>query len=211
MIPCLIWPLSVSWHHHNGLGTQNTNLHIMTSAYLWKIDCISVNIDQFSSKFRYVVAKTILYQLQSPKWKHHGVFLRLKEACQFFTFCVKISMGQGHISKLAFIICVLSPIGRWISLHVMKLYEYCFSETYLSSISLILALFCLKFELTSPPILVPNKYYMSSFSYFDPLFCVQDNLKMAQSNILKFNTHMYRHIEQNTANFSTLTLTDDVI
>ena len=52
-------------HHHNGLGTQNTNLHIMTSAYLWKIDCISVNIDQFSSKFRYVVAKTILYKLNN--------------------------------------------------------------------------------------------------------------------------------------------------
>ena len=62
MIPCLIWPLSVSLHHHNGLGTQNTNLHIMTSASLCKIDCISVNIDQFSSKFRYVVAKTILYK-----------------------------------------------------------------------------------------------------------------------------------------------------
>ena len=28
----------------NGLGTQNTNLHIMTSAYSWKIDGISVNI-----------------------------------------------------------------------------------------------------------------------------------------------------------------------
>ena len=75
MIPCLIWPLGVSWHHHNGLGTQNTNLHIMTSAYLWKIDCISVNIDRFSSKFRYVVAKTILYQLSKNHfsfwWRHH--------------------------------------------------------------------------------------------------------------------------------------------
>ena len=30
--------------------------------YLCKIDCISVNIDQFSSKFRYVVAMTILYK-----------------------------------------------------------------------------------------------------------------------------------------------------
>ena len=76
MIPCLIWPLSVSWHHHNDLGTQNTNLHIMTSAYLCKIDCISVNIDQFSSKFRYVVAKTILYKRGNNHfsfwWRHHS-------------------------------------------------------------------------------------------------------------------------------------------
>ena len=76
MISCLIWPLNVSWHHHNGLGTQNTNLHIMKSAYLCKIDCISVNIDRFSSKFRYVVAKTILYQLTFHQfsfwWRHHS-------------------------------------------------------------------------------------------------------------------------------------------
>ena len=39
-------------------------------------------------------------------------------------------------------------------------------------------------------------YLFIYFSYFDPLFCVQDNLKMAQSNILKFNTHMYRHIHK---------------
>ena len=60
----------------NGLGTQNTNLHIMTSAFLWKIDCISVNIDWFSSKFRYVVAKTILYKLSNHHfsfwWCHHS-------------------------------------------------------------------------------------------------------------------------------------------
>ena len=36
----------------------------MTSAYLCKIDCISVNIDRFSSKFRYVVAKAILYKFK---------------------------------------------------------------------------------------------------------------------------------------------------
>ena len=76
MISCLNWPLSVSWHHHNGLGTQNTNLHIMTSAYLCKINCISVNIDQFSSKFRYVVAKTILYKRSdnyfSFWWRYHS-------------------------------------------------------------------------------------------------------------------------------------------
>ena len=92
MISCLIWPSINSWRHHNGLRTQNFNLHIMTLADFWKIDCISVNIDRFSSKFWYVLAKTILYRCIIHKfsfwWKHHGVFLRLKEACQFFTFCV---------------------------------------------------------------------------------------------------------------------------
>ena len=93
MISCLIWPSINSWRHHNGLRTQNFNLHIMTSAYFWKIDCISVNIDQFSSKFWYVLAETILYKCSQDDnfsfWqRHHGVFLRLKEACQFFTFCV---------------------------------------------------------------------------------------------------------------------------
>ena len=37
MISCLIWPLSIFWHNHIDLGTQNTNLHIMTSAYLRKM------------------------------------------------------------------------------------------------------------------------------------------------------------------------------
>ena len=100
MISCLIWPSINSWRHHNGLQTQNFNLHIMTSAYLWKIDCISVNIDRFSSKFWYVLAETILYKFAYyhifHDWFHFDWFskaswriiLRLKEACQFFTFCV---------------------------------------------------------------------------------------------------------------------------
>ena len=92
MISCLIWPSINSWRHHNGLRTQNFNFYIMTSSYFWKIDCISVNIDQFSSKFWHVLAETILYRCSLHKFsfwrKHHGVFLRLKEACQFFTFCV---------------------------------------------------------------------------------------------------------------------------
>ena len=92
MISCLICPSIDSWRHHNGLRTQNFNLHIMTSSYFWKIDCISVNIDQFSSTFWYVLAETILYRCSHHKFsfwrKHHGVFLRLREACQLFTFCV---------------------------------------------------------------------------------------------------------------------------
>ena len=92
MISCLIWPSINSWRHHNGLRTQNFNLHILTSAYFWKIDCISVNVDRFSSKFWYVLAETIFYKCSQHEFsfwrKHHGVFLRLKEACQFFPFCV---------------------------------------------------------------------------------------------------------------------------
>ena len=93
MISCLIWPSINSWRHHNGLLTQNAQFaSIMTSADLWKIDCISVNVDQFSFKFWYVLAETILYKCSRHDisfWqRNHGVFLRLKEACQFFTFCV---------------------------------------------------------------------------------------------------------------------------
>ena len=47
----------------------------MTSAYLCKIDCISVKIDQFSSKFRYVVAKTILYKLSLITIFHFDDFI----------------------------------------------------------------------------------------------------------------------------------------
>ena len=32
-------------------------------------------------------------------------------------------------------------------------------------------------------------FSLEFFSYFDPLFCEQDNLKMTQSNALKFGTH----------------------
>ena len=100
MIPCLIWPLSVSWHHHNGLGTQNTNLHIMKSAYLCKIDCISVYIDRFSSKFRYVVAKIILY-------KFNIIIFHFDDVIR-----VKISI-KGHISEISEVACY--AYGRWIS------------------------------------------------------------------------------------------------
>ena len=54
-IKCIVTSSQWPWN-------SNSNLHIMTSAYLCKIECISVNIDQFSSKFRYVVAKTIFYK-----------------------------------------------------------------------------------------------------------------------------------------------------
>ena len=127
MISCLIWPSINSWRHHNGLRTQNLNLHIMTSAYFWKIDCISVNIDWFSFKFWYVLAETIFYKCSVHNFsfwqRHHGVFLRLKEACQFFTFCV-YSLWDMTFSQ------------NWI-LHFLS---------FASNISVVLALFSLSFE-----------------------------------------------------------------
>ena len=58
------------------LELKNTNLHIMKSAYLCKIDYISVYIDQFSSKFRYVVPKIILYKFNNNHfsfwWRHQS-------------------------------------------------------------------------------------------------------------------------------------------
>ena len=63
MISCLIWPLSIFLHNHIDLRTQNTNLHIMTSTIFTENDCISANIDQFSSKFCCVVAETILHKI----------------------------------------------------------------------------------------------------------------------------------------------------
>ena len=126
MISCLIWPSINSWRHHNGLRTQNFNLHIMTSAYFWKIDCISVNIDRFSSKFWYDLPETILYkgsQHNISFWqRHHGVFLRLKVACQFFTFCV-YSLWDMTFFKTGFYIL-----------------------SFASNISVVLAVFSLSFE-----------------------------------------------------------------
>ena len=104
MISCLIWSSINSWRHHNGLQTQNFNLHIMTSAYFWKIDCISVNIDQFSFKFWYVLAETICYKYSAHNFsfwqRYQGVFLRLKEACQFFHILRVFSTGHDFFSKL---------------------------------------------------------------------------------------------------------------
>ena len=86
----------ISWRHHNGLGTQKS-LHIMTSSYVWQIDCISVNIDRFSSKLWYVVAETILYKISalffilmtSSWWK-----FQLKATCHNFLHLRVISMGR---------------------------------------------------------------------------------------------------------------------
>ena len=104
MISCLIWSSINSWRHHNGLQTQNLNLHIMTSAYFWKIDCISVNINQFSFKFWYVLAETIFYKctihnflfLTKVSWR----IFAIKGGMSIFHILRVFSMGHDFFSKL---------------------------------------------------------------------------------------------------------------
>ena len=171
MIPCLIWPLSVSWHHHNGLGSQNTNLHIMKSAYLCKIDCISVYIDQFSLNFRYVVAKIILYKFNynhfSFWWRHQSEIFRLKVSCQkWHNLRVMTIEGEFRSRNESTWYCFL---------RIFKHYLAYFCSILFSNISWPAHLYLFQ---TSIICLV-------YFSYFEPLFCEQDHLKMVQSNICK--------------------------
>ena len=104
MISCLIWPSINSWRHHNGLRTQNFNLHIMTLSYFWKIDCISVNIDQFSSKFWYVLAETYSLQMQYPRifilTKTSWRIFAIKGGMSIFHILRVFSMGHDFFSKL---------------------------------------------------------------------------------------------------------------
>ena len=94
-----------SWHHHNGLGTQNFEfsyydviIYMENWLYLCKM------LIQFSFKFWYVLPENILYKCSYHDisfWqRHHGVFLRLKEACQFFTLCVYSLWDMTFFSKL---------------------------------------------------------------------------------------------------------------
>ena len=115
MISCLIWPSINSWRHHNGLRTQNFNLHIMTSADFWKIDCISVNIDQFSFKFWYVLPGNILY-----KCSYHDHFIltmaswrifAIKGGMSIFHILRVFSMGHDFFSKLDSTSCLLRAIS----------------------------------------------------------------------------------------------------
>ena len=126
IVSCLILTLN-SWRHHNGLQTQNSNLHIFTSAYFWKIDCISVNIDWFSSKFWYVLAETIFYKCsyydpsfwQKASWR---IFAN-KRRHVFFTFF-------SHFA------CIL--YGTWLFLKT-RFYIPLFREQYLRRFSFVYA------------------------------------------------------------------------
>ena len=155
MIPCLIWPLSVSWHHHNGLGTC-IYLHIMTSAYLCNIDCISVNIDRFSSKFRYGVAETILYKVG----QHHFSF--------WCFIIVKITI-KGHISEISYVACY--AYGKWISFtslhqwHCFLAVSRLFLLYFVSNFSWPAHLYLFKTSI------MYSLFIIIYFSYFDPLFC----------------------------------------
>ena len=103
MISCLIWSSINSWRHHNGLQTQNFNLHIMTSAYFWKIDCISVNINCFSFKFWYVLAETIFYKCNSQflfLTKVSWCIFAIKGGMSIFHILRVFSMGHDFFSKL---------------------------------------------------------------------------------------------------------------
>ena len=179
MISCLIWPSINSWRHHNGLRTQNSNLHIMTSAYFWKLDCIFVKIDRFSSKFWYVLVETILYKSSFHNFsfwqRHHGVFLRLKEACQFFTFCVYSLWDMTFSQKLDSTFPSFASNIYVVLASFTLNFEYVVAETksYLKCTLHFVSIFCW----ISPPILVPNKYYKSSsicnqsYECCDDIFC----------------------------------------
>ena len=101
------YELSTSWRHHNGLGTKKTNLHIMTSANLWKIECIFINIDCFSPNFWYVVFEPIFYtkgaiDFSFQQW-HHGPFCRVKRHANF----ARILYGRWIFLESSFYIPVL--------------------------------------------------------------------------------------------------------
>ena len=129
------------WHSlwKTFLMASEMNLHIMTSADFWKTDCISVNIDQFSSKLWYVLAETILHRCNL----HHGVFLRLKEACQFYSFCVYSLRDMIYFSKL----------------------DSTF-PSYTSNISVVLASFSLSFEYV---VAEPISYHKYAIYFFDQI------------------------------------------
>ena len=96
---------------------------------------------------------------------------------------------------------------KWHNLHVMPIegdfnsrYEstwYCFFKNFKAVSRLFLLDFVSNFSWPAHLYLFQTSIIcLVYFSYFDPLFCVQDNLKMAQSNILKIKTHMYRHMHK---------------
>ena len=51
MISCLIWPLSIFLHNHIDLGNSKSKFAYYDVNKFTENDCISANIDQFSSKF----------------------------------------------------------------------------------------------------------------------------------------------------------------
>ena len=133
MISCLIWPSINSWRHHNCLQTQNFNLHIMTSAYFWKIYCISVNMDQFSFKFWYVLAETIFYKCSSSQFfiltKASWRIFAIKGGMSIFHILRVFSMGHDFFSKLdSTLLSFASEISVVLALFSLS-FEYVVAET----------------------------------------------------------------------------------
>ena len=73
MNTCMILADRMSWRHHIGIWTikkkkkkkKKKKNHWWRHDFLRSIEVISLNGDQFSPKFWYVVAKTILYEKNS--------------------------------------------------------------------------------------------------------------------------------------------------
>ena len=133
MISCLIWPSINSWRHHNGLRTQNFNLHIMTSAYFWKIDCISVDINQFSFTFWYVLAETIFYKCSVPQFfiltKASWRIFAIKGGMSIFYIWRAFSMGHDFFSKVdSTFLSFASNISVVLALFTVR-FEYVVAET----------------------------------------------------------------------------------
>ena len=155
----------------------------MTSAYLWKIDCIFVNIDRFSSKFWYVLAETIFYKCSfnySSFWqRHHGVFFAIKGGMSIFYILRVFSMGHDFFSKLDSTFPFFASNIYVVLASFTLNFEYVVAETksYLKCTLHFVSIFCW----ISPPILVPNKYYKSNFYLLFPLFCSQDNSRLNES------------------------------
>ena len=129
--------------------------------------------------------------LTKASWR----ILAIKGGMSIFHLLRVFSIGHDFFSKLD---STFPSFASNISVVLVSFtlnFEYVVAETksYFKCTLYFVSIFCW----ISPPILVPNKYYKSSlFFLFRPTFCVQDNLKMAQSNILKFGTHMYRHMHK---------------
>ena len=163
---CLIWLSINSWRHQNGLRTQNSNLHIMTSAYLWKIDCISVNIDRFSSKFlcsswdNFLQMQFLLsFILTKASWR----IFAIKGGMSIFHILRVFSMGHDFFSKLDSTLPSFASNIYVVLASFTLNFEYVVAETksYLKCTLYFVSIFCW----ISPPILVPNKYYKSSLFF----------------------------------------------
>ena len=140
----------------------------MTSAYFWKMYCISVDIDRFPSKFRHVLAETIYYKcifsnffiLTKESWR----IFAINGGMSIFYFLRVFSMGHEFFSKLdSTFPSFASNISVVLPSFTLN-FEYVVAET-ISYLKCALH-FVSNFSWTSPPILVPNKYYKSSYIFF---------------------------------------------